>query len=169
MCAIFAAVTAVCSWIALPFTVPFTLQTFSVFLCLLLLGGRYGLISIVLYVALGAVGLPVFAGFNSGFSALSGPTGGYIWGFIASAGAYWLITKIFGEGNKVRIAACACGLLLCYLLGTLWFAYGYAGGGSKSFLAVLALCVLPYIIPDILKIAAAFALSARLSKLIYKN
>ena len=77
---LFAVLITVCSWISIPFIVPFTMQTFALFLAINFLGGKKGLISIVIYVALGAVGVPVFSGFTSGIGALFGLNGGYIFG-----------------------------------------------------------------------------------------
>ena len=78
---ILAALIAVCSWISIPTAVPFTLQTFAVFLTLGLLGGRLGTLAVTVYLLLGAVGLPVFAGFHGGLGAFLGATGGYLVGF----------------------------------------------------------------------------------------
>ena len=80
--ALFAAIIAVCSWIQIPMTVPFTMQTFAVFCALATLGGKGGTISILIYIVLGAVGVPVFAGFTGGIGILFGTTGGYIIGFL---------------------------------------------------------------------------------------
>ena len=74
------AVIAVCAWITIPLAVPFTLQIFGVFMALRLLGGKKGTLSILVYIALGAVGLPVFSGFQGGIGVLAGPTGGDIAG-----------------------------------------------------------------------------------------
>ena len=73
---LFAALLAICSWISIPTTIPFTLQTMGVFLAVGLLGGKRGTISILLYLLIGAVGVPVFSGFKGGIGALAGPTGG---------------------------------------------------------------------------------------------
>ena len=87
---LFAAVICICSWISVPFVVPFTLQTFGVFLTLMVLGGKRGTLSIILYVLLGALGLPVFASFNGGLAYILGPTGGFIVGFIFAGIIYWI-------------------------------------------------------------------------------
>ena len=76
--ALFAALIAICAWISIPAPVPFTLQTMAVFLAVGLLGGKRGTIAVAVYIMLGAVGLPVFSGFNGGIGALLGPTGGYL-------------------------------------------------------------------------------------------
>ena len=86
--ALMAVLLAVCSWISVPAPVPFTLQTFGVFCALGLLGGRRGSTAVLLYILLGAVGLPVFSGFQGGLGKLLGPTGGYILGFLLSALLY---------------------------------------------------------------------------------
>ncbi len=82
---IFTVIIAVCSWISVPMTVPVTLQTFGVFAAVGILGGRRGTMSVLLYILLGAVGLPVFSGFSGGIGRLTGNTGGYIVGFLFSA------------------------------------------------------------------------------------
>ena len=95
--AVFAVIIAVCSWISVPMVIPFTLQTFGVFCAVGLLGGKRGTLSVLIYVLLGAVGIPVFSGFSSGIGTLFGVTGGYIMGFIFTALVYWLITLVFGK------------------------------------------------------------------------
>ena len=152
---LFAALTAICAWLSIPIgDIAFTMQTFAVFLALGILGGKWGTLSIFLYLALGAVGLPVFSSFQGGFGILLGVTGGYIWGFLASGLTYWALERV----NSV--AAMVAGMLVCYACGTFWFSL-YTGGGL--FLAV-ARCVLPYLIPDCLKIILALHLSRRIGK-----
>ena len=91
--AMFVAVIAICSWISIPTTVPFTLQTLGIFIAAGLLGWKYGTLSVAVYILLGLVGVPVFANFSSGVGAIMGPTGGYIIGFLFTALAVGLITK----------------------------------------------------------------------------
>ena len=98
---LFAALLAICSWISIPTTIPFTLQTMGVFLAVGLLGGKRGTISILLYLLIGAVGVPVFSGFKGGIGALAGPTGGYLIGFVGTALIMWLFTARFGSSTKV--------------------------------------------------------------------
>ncbi len=160
--AISAALIAVCSWISIPTTVPFTLQTFAVFFVLLALGGRRGTIAAVVYVLLGAVGLPVFAGFKGGIGALLGNTGGYILGFILMGLIYMLITRIMGEKTVVTIIALVIGLAVCYAFGTAWFMYVYMRDtGAVGVMTVLSWCVIPFLLPDLLKMALAFVISKR--------
>lgn len=160
----FTAVITVCAWISVPFTVPFTLQTFGIFLTVGVLGGRRGTISVLCYLLLGAVGLPVFAGFKGGAAALFGATGGYIFGFLFSALIMWAAETVFGGSARVTALSAAAGLILCYISGTAWFMAVYGGGSGTSLGAALMMCVVPYIVPDILKIIIAMILRKRLLK-----
>ena len=154
-CALFAAMTALCAWIGVPLghTV-FTMQTFGILLALGLLGGKRGTISILCYLFLGAAGLPVFSGFRGGIGAILGPTGGYLWGFLATGLVFWLLEK------WSRPAAMVAGILVCYACGTVWY-MTYTGGALA---AVLAQTVLPYLIPDAVKLILALRLTRRLKR-----
>ena len=79
---IFTVLIAVCSWISIPAAVPFTLQTFGVFMAVEVLGGKRGTMAVLVYILMGAVGLPVFAGFQGGIGIIFNTTGGYIVGFL---------------------------------------------------------------------------------------
>jgi len=160
-----AALMAICSWISVPFTVPVTLQTFAVFTTVGLLGMKRGTLAVLMYILLGAIGLPVFAGFTGGFGILIGITGGYIIGFIFSALVVGFITKIFGKKTPVLVFSMIAGLLVCYLFGTTWFMYIYAqNSGAVGLTTVLSWCVIPFIIPDAAKIALAVIVVNRVSK-----
>ncbi|MCI5500196.1 MAG: biotin transporter BioY [Clostridiales bacterium] len=164
--ALTAALIALCSWITLPIgPVPFTMQTFAIFTSLGLLGGRRGTVAVVVYLLLGLVGLPVFAGFHSGPAALMGPTGGYLLGFLASALCYWAVTARLGTSTKVLLPTMILALALCYAFGTLWFLQVYTGGGQAgTLLGALGLCVFPYLLPDLAKIALALVVARRVGK-----
>lgn len=167
MIAVCSAVMAVCSWISIPAAIPFTLQTFGVFLTIGLLGGRNGNLSVLVYLLLGAVGLPVFAGFSGGIGVLFGATGGYIIGFQFSALVMWLMEAVFGRSYKVLILSMIVGLLVCYAFGTAWFMVVYTRDtGSVGILTALSWCVFPFIIPDAIKIALAAVLTRRIRPLI---
>lgn len=154
-CALFAALMAVCAWLSIPTPdIAFTMQTFGVFLALGVLGGKWGTVSILIYLALGAVGMPVFSGFRGGAGVLLGVTGGYIWGFLATGLVYWLLERLN------RTLALAGGLTACYLCGCLWFSL-YAG--SAGFAAAVLKCVVPYLIPDLCKLVLAERLAKRLN------
>ncbi len=160
-----AVIITVCSWISVPTTVPFTMQTFAVFCILGLLGGKRGTISILVYILLGAVGVPVFAGFSGGFGIIIGPTGGYIVAFILMGLLYWLLEVLFGTKLYIRIIAMLAGLLVCYAFGTAWFMVVYARQtGPMSLGAALGSCVVPFIIPDLIKMALAILISSRVGK-----
>lgn len=163
--AVGAVLIAICSWISIPAAVPFTLQTFAVFVMTGLLGGKRGTISVLLYILLGAIGAPVFAGFSGGVGILLGSTGGYIIGFLGSALVMWGMEKLFGKGLVVQSISMAAGLLICYAFGTVWFMVVYAqSNGAVSLATVLGWCVIPFIIPDILKIALAVIITRRVEK-----
>lgn len=163
--ALFAAIIAICSWIQIPLTVPFTLQTFAVFCTLGILGGKNGTISVLLYIILGAVGVPVFAGFSGGVGVLLGTTGGYIIGFLFTALLYWAITHFFGDKLPVMIIAMALGLVVCYAFGTAWFMLVYVRTtGAVGLMTALGWCVFPFILPDCVKIALAILLAKRIPK-----
>ena len=163
--AVFTALMAVCSWISIPTAIPFTLQTMGVFLAVGLLGGKRGTIAVTLYVLLGAIGVPVFAEFTGGLGILFRNTGGYIIGFIFSALIMWLMEAVFIKKLHVKYVlaiqalSMVLGLLACYAAGTAWFMFVYLRDtGSVSLLTVLGWCVIPFIIPDAVKIALALML-----------
>lgn len=161
--AIFAVLMAICSWISIPMTVPFTLQTFGVFISVGILGGKRGTVAVLVYILLGAIGVPVFAGFSGGFGVLLNTTGGYIIGFLFSALVMWGIEKVFGRKPVMQILSMLVGLIVCYAIGTAWFMVVYSrANGAVGLGTVLGWCVIPFIIPDLVKIALAFVLSARL-------
>lgn len=156
------------AWITVPFAaVPFTMQTFSVFAVCLLLGGERATVSVLVYIALGAAGAPVFSGFRGGAGVIAGPTGGYIIGFVAVALVYWAAEKLFGKRLLARTAALVLGLAACYLFGTLWYVIVYTGAAEKAgFGYALSVCVLPYLPFDAAKLALAAAICPRLAKYI---
>ena len=160
--ALMAVIITVCSWISIPGPVPFTLQTFAVFTALLLLGTRNGLISILVYLLLGAVGVPVFSGFSGGIGHLLGPTGGYLIGFIVMGFVFGIVRHFIKHPLFSAITASILGLVACYAFGTVWFVIVYSQTRSAiTFGAALSMCVLPFIIPDAVKMALAIILSDR--------
>lgn len=165
---LFAALIAVCSWISIPLTVPITLQTMAICLVAGLLGAKRGTITTVIYILLGLVGVPVFAGFSSGPAALLSPSGGYIIGFIFTA----LIVGIVSDKAKGKmlplIISMVIGILVCYVFGTAWFAVVYAKQNetAATLKTILSWCVIPFLIPDAVKIAVASILTNRLKKFI---
>ena len=167
--ALMSVLITVCAWISIPLTVSFTLQTFAIYFILRVSGGKKGLISIILYILLGIIGVPVFSGFKGGLGVLLGPTGGYIVGFVLIGILYLLFEKLFN--NKIIFYVILfTGLILCYLFGTIWFTVVMASGESKySFWEALLICVIPFIIPDIIKIILSQLIGSRVLKIINKD
>ena len=162
--ALFAVMIAVCSWISIPATVPFTLQTFGVFLAVGVLGGKRGTLAVLVYLLLGMVGLPVFAGFSGGMGCLLGSTGGYIMGFLFSALVMWAMERLLGKKPWVLALSMVLGLIVCYAFGTVWFMQVYAKTtGAIGLWTALGWCVFPYILPDLVKIVLAMVLCKRLA------
>ncbi len=165
LCALFAALIAVCAWISIPATVPFTLQTFAIFAALGLLGGKRGTAAVAVYLLLGAIGVPVFAGFQGGIGALLGTTGGYLLGFLLTALIEWGMEARFGSKTGVFLLSAVLGMLVCYAFGTAWYLVVYARTkGAISLATALGWCVVPFLIPDAVKIALAVLLRGRLKR-----
>lgn len=167
--AVFTAIISVLAQISIPLgiIVPFTLQTLGMFLAGAMLGWKRGTLSVILYVLLGAVGLPVFAGFSGGVSVLFGPTGGYIIGFIFTALAVGFMTDKLGRKLWVLAVSMVIGLLLCYIFGTAWFIILYNMQGKvMDLITALGYCVFPFLIADGLKIIVAAVLVNRLDKIV---
>ncbi len=162
-----AALMAICSWISIPMAVPFTLQTFAVFFVLQVLGGKAGTLSVLVYILMGALGLPVFSGFAGGMGVLFGNTGGYILGFVFVGLIYMGAEKLAENKAVVRVTALVLGLAVCYTFGTAWFMFLYMRHtGPVGIMTVLSWCVFPFILPDLAKLALSIALAKRIRPLI---
>lgn len=160
---IFAVLLAICSWISIPSFIPFTLQTFGVFLTLLLLGGKQGLIVFIVYLLMGICGIPVFSNFGAGPGYLLGATGGYLLGFLLMGLCFLGFEKLFGKRTIFQIIALLLGLFLCYAFGTFWaFKISLAAGGTMGFQTFLTLYVLPFVLPDLGKLILAWAVCKKL-------
>lgn len=167
-CGLFTAIICLCSWITVPTVVPFTLQTLGIYLSVGILGGKMGFCSVATYIALGMVGLPVFSNFQGGIGVLLGASGGYIWGFVVAVAMMWLLEKIFGRGLKVFVVSQIFATLICYFLGSVWYYFVYIHrSGSMGFAGVISTCVLPFILPDVAKIALSTVLTKKLRKTIF--
>ena len=167
LCGLFTAILALCAWLSIPMgDMVITLQTFGIFLTLGLLGGKRGSITICVYLLLGAVGAPVFSGFRGGLGALLGTTGGYIFGFMLTALTYWIITSV-KDAPLTRLLAMILGMLLCYSCGSWWYMTRYLSGGQLTLGLVLMKCVIPYLIPDAIKLTLTWILTGKLKRFVY--
>ncbi len=165
--ALFAVFMAICSWISIPTAVPFTMQTFGVFLAVNVLGGKRGTLAILVFILLGVVGLPVFSGFTGGIGVLLNTTGGYIIGFLAASLIMWAAESWIGKSPATQIISMVLGLFICYAFGSAWFLIVYARtSGAVGLMTVLGWCVFPFVIPDLMKIGLAFTLGRRLRRML---
>lgn len=165
LCALFTALTAVCSQIIIPLPmIPINLALFSVHLSGALLGAKYGSSSMIVYVALGALGAPVFAGFMGGLGYLFGKTGGYIIGYIICALVVGYLAKKGTFDFKHLCLYMVIGLLLCYIFGTVWFMLIV----KCDIVSALMWCVIPFLPGDAVKIALAAFLAVKLKPVLTK-
>lgn len=164
LCALFAAITAVLSQIAIPMPsgVPVTLQTFAIALCGFYLCTARATVSTVVYVLLGAVGVPVFSGFKGGIASIVGPTGGFIIGFIAMAAISGIAFRNMPEKFRIplRIAMGILGIAACHICGFVQYALVAGKDLLSSFLLVSA----PYLIKDIASVVLAYFAALAISK-----
>lgn len=171
--AMFTAVISVSSQIIIPtpMGIPVTLQTFAIALSAYCLGARRSLAAVLIYLCLGAVGVPVFSSFQGGISIFLGPTGGFLVGFPLLAFFGGISLRFIEKSpsassfNKWKNLAAAMlwgfwGVIGCHITGTLWFARYANAGFFEAFLLVS----LPYLLKDILSVAAAYFLATRLWK-----
>ncbi len=152
--ALFAALMCIFAPMTLPLgPVPLTLATFIVYIAVGLLGVK-SVYSVILYIFIGAVGLPVFSYGTGGFEKLIGPTGGYITGYILCAIIAGLISRQFYKSCVITAVGFFVGTVMLYLFGTIWFSI-YTG---SDFIASLYACAFVFIPLDILKIICAIVL-----------
>ncbi len=169
--ALFTALIVVCSWLSIPATVSFTLQTFAVCFVSAMGGFKTGTLSVLTYILLGIVGVPVFSNFKGGVSAIAGPTGGYIVGFIFTAIIVGLVADKFGKKFRVSVLSMTLGVAVCYAFGTAWFyiLYNNVNAQPMSIGAVLGVCVVPFIPFDAVKILLAAWLTNVVGKRLKKD
>ncbi len=159
LCALFAALTAVCAQITIPIgPVPVSLSLLPVLLCGALLETRYALLSMAVYMLLGLAGAPVFSNLTGGAAKLFGVTGGYIIGYLPCVALTAMLIRKWGRAYWKQCLAMAIGVIVCYAFGTAWFMVTKHTG----LMASLSACVLPFLPFDAVKIALAAFLSLRL-------
>ena len=147
--------------IPLPFSpVPISLTNFAIFLAIFVLGMKSGTISFIIYLLLGAVGVPVFSSFRGGFQVLAGPTGGYLIGFIFLALIMGFALDHFDRKLVPTIIGMIIGMAICYIFGTAWL----AGQLGMSFVAALGVGVIPYLPGDTAKIIIAIIAGPQIRK-----
>lgn len=152
------ALTAVSAWITVPFgPIPFTLQMFAVTFMILVLTPKQAIAAIAGYLVLGALGVPVFSGMRGGIGVLMGPTGGYLWGYLIGVAVASLVLALLRSRGRDGFA---CGMLagvlftaVAYICGCLQYAALAHMGFFEAFLVTGA----PFIVLDLIKIAAATA------------
>ena len=153
----------VSAMIAVPlFAVPFTLQSLAVLFILTVLGWKAGGAAILVYLTLGTVGLPVFSGFTGGVGILFGQTGGFLFGFLLAVPVFALIKGLKKDSRLLAVLAMVGALITDYLVGSLWYYFLFAEG--TSFFASLSVTVLPFLLPDAVKLTIAFLISERMKK-----
>lgn len=164
MCAVLTALTAVLSQLSIPLPsqIPVTLQTFAVAFCGFMLGKRLGAVSLIVYALLGAVGVPVFAGFSGGLGVIVGYTGGYIIGFIPMAFLCGLGSE--GKNKLLLVVFSVAGLAVCHVLGTIWFSVV----AETDILSAFLVASVPYLIKDLVSVIFAYFIAAAVSKALKK-
>ena len=164
--ALMAAFIAIGAYVAVPIgPVPIVLQNLFVLLTGLLLGSRWGLASVALYLLAGACGLPVFAGGLGGIGRIFGPTGGYLLSYLPAVFVIGLINEKFGKRVIVDVMAMICATVIVYACGVTWLKILTGMSWSKAF----AVGMLPFLIGDALKIAAAAAIARVLRPVMSKS
>lgn len=156
------ALLACCAWVSVPVgPVPFTMQTFALALLPQVLPTRDALLTVVVYLLLGAVGVPVFSGFQGGPGALLGPTGGYLLGFAVGTPLAGIVAHAAPLPRAVRGALSGIVLLaVSYALGTAQLMSVY----SLDVPAALALGVAPFVVPDLVKVTLSVGVAERVNR-----
>lgn len=151
-CALMAALMCILGPMSVPIgPVPVTLTNLVIYLSIYLIGTRGALISYLVYLFLGIVGLPVFSGYQGGVAKVAGPTGGYLVGFILMI----LVSGIVMEKSKINVLITCVGMVIgtvvAYAFGTVWFVKLM----DMDFVAALGVCVFPFVPFDLIKIVIA--------------
>ena len=157
--ALFAAILCVAAPFSIPVgPIPITLATFAIYLAAIVLGKKYGTLAVVIYILLGAVGLPVFSGFSGGFQKIVSATGGYIIGYIPCAFIVGAMCEYGGNKKIYGILGVILGTAVLYIIGTYWFMFV----SGKELAYALGACILPFIPGDIIKLIVAVIVGYKL-------
>ena len=162
ICGLFAAITAVLAQISIPLpftTVPLTMQIFAVALTGLLLGSKRGFVAILIYVLLGAIGLPVFAQMSGGLGVLLGPTGGFLLGCPFMAFVIGYISERTSSKLYILLSM-VLGLVVVYITGTIM----YSVVTNSTIKDSIMYCVVPFVVVDLIKLFLATSVGVLVSK-----
>lgn len=161
--ALFVALISLFSQIVIPIgAIPINLGLLAVFLAAGLLKPRNSVLSVAVFILLGTAGIPVFAGFCGGPGVILGYTGGYIMGYLPAVTVISILLHKFGKTPLSLSLSMSAGLLITYLCGTAW--YVVVSNSATTVWTALTVCVFPFIVGDILKIAISVILCRRLEK-----
>lgn len=164
--ALCSAILCVISPFSIPiFAVPISLSTFAVYLTGAILGGKYAPISVSVYILIGIIGVPVFSGFNGGINVLVGPTGGFLIGYIACSFIVGAFCNSQCNKKSVYFISMLIGTFFIYLFGVVWFIII----SKADFITAISVCVLPFIVFDFVKIAAAVFIAAAIKPKIFQS
>ncbi|MEG1310539.1 MAG: biotin transporter BioY [Romboutsia sp.] len=167
ICGLFAAITSILSQISIPLpftTVPLTMQVFAVAISGIILGAKKGFISQTIYILMGAIGIPVFAEMTAGIGIVIGPTGGFILGFPLMSLIIGYFTEKFKKNTYIGIGM-LLGLIIDYIIGTIMFSFIT----KVTFIQGIIVCVVPFILADLIKLSLAIFLGISISKRINKG
>ena len=159
------ALLSISAWLVIPFPVSITLQTMVLFLIAFISDWKDSLLAVGLYLLLGCLGAPIFSGFSGGLGVLLGYTGGYLLAFpfmvlIIGGFKQWL-----GNSRSIQILSSSIALLVCYTMGSGWYYFNYtSSSGTMSPLLLLSICVIPFLLPDLLKLTLAILLADKILK-----
>lgn len=172
LCALFTAFCCVCSIITLPIgVVPISLATFGVMATTMILGEKRAMISVVLFVLLGVVGLPVFSGMQGGIGVIAGPTGGYIYSYILMVPIVGIASKCLNKtlsSGMFTMLGCLAAMFVNYLVGTIHYVLVMGAGASDNgfvFTQLILSCALMFVPGDVLKSIFAIIIAPRLKPL----
>lgn len=148
--------------------IPVSLQTLGLFTIVGISGTRLSFFSTLIYIIIGAVGVPVFAGFKGGIGVILGPTGGFILGFIPAVIVSGILIKKLPSKKWAKFVSFISGQLVCYVSGALWYTFAFSGD-SVTITQAISVCIIPFLIPDLIKITVSVFLSDSINGILKKQ